>query len=55
MSVTVQVILGLLFMIIIYFVLQKVVDMPQIHGYANQQYERFIQNLYQYESEENKD
>ena len=48
-------ILGLLFMIMIYFVLRKVVEMPQIHRYANQQYERFIQNLYQYESEENKE
>ena len=55
MSIIIQVILGLLFMIMIYFVLSKVVEMPQIHRYANQQYERFIQNLYQYESEENKE
>ncbi len=55
MSVIVQVILGLLFLIVIYFVVWKMVDMPQIHRYANQQYDRFIQNLYQYESEENKE
>nr|WP_314464315.1 hypothetical protein [uncultured Clostridium sp.] len=54
MTVIVQVILGLLLLIIIYFVVRKVVDMPQIHRYAKQQYERFIQNLYQDEREENK-
>ncbi len=54
MSVIAQVILGLLFLFVIYFVVRKVVDMPQTHRYANRQYERFIHNLYQYESEENK-
>lgn len=54
MPVVVQIILGLLLLIIIYFVVWKVVDMPQIHRYAERQYERFIKNLYQDETEENK-
>ena len=54
MPVMVQVILGLLILIIIYFVVRKVVDMPQIHRYAKKQYERFIENLNQDETEKNK-
>ncbi|GEM_PF-2073876 len=54
MPVVVQVILGLLILIVISLVVWKVVDMPQIHRYAKKQYERFIQNLNQDETEENK-
>lgn len=54
MSVTVQIILGLLLLIVIYFVVRKVVNLPQIHKFAKLQHERFIHYLHQHETEENK-